>query len=270
MGSRSPQIFDNMSEVIVTQDAEEESVDSPEATENDNSEDSSPEETDTEQTPSSEEDKDQTQEDKNAGDNLDDHPRWKERKREHAKRIEEQEERHAGEITKLREEFEEKYQPKADETSSEIPEWFGGDEKQYKAYKKDLAQQITEAREGTLKEISAKSEEEQKAVKEATEYMNEQIGEIESNKELNPEGKNIDRNKLMKFVLDNELVKLDGRWNWKAGFMMMKASVSNVKNKNIKERKIIAGATTSENRAEDKPKAFTTSEDFKNPQNRPW
>lgn len=262
-----------MTEEILTPEAEP--VVPAEEAENDNSGDSSPdEETDTEQTPAPEEDKEKGEEDKGASENLDSHPRWQEREKDWKERFNQQEERHTGEITKLREEFVSKDQPKADETPIEIPSWFGGDKEQFKAYKKDLSQQITEAREGakedTLKDISSKSETEKKAIDDATTYYNEQVSEIETDKTVNPEGQKIDRNKLMKFVLDNELVDTKGRWNYRAGFLMMKANITNVKNSTLNAKKKIASATTSEKNAEDKPSAFKTSEDFKNPQERPW
>ena len=240
--------------------------------EKDNSGDSSPdEETDTEQTPSSEEDKNQTENKKDDGEkDLDNHPRWRERETDWKKRFNEQEERQTGEIAKLREEFEDKIGKVKPKESVEVPSWFGGDETQWKAYQRDLDERIGKAKEGAVKEITAKSEAEQKAIDEATKFFQDEVVAIESDKGLNPEGQKLDRNKLLKFVLDNDLVDSKGRWNYKAGYKLMKAGVTSVKDKGIDEKKKLAGATTDERHVEDKPKAFKTSEDFKNPQERPW
>ena len=241
--------------------------------EKDNSGDSSPEEeTDTDQTLSSEEDKNQTDKNKDDGEkkDLDDHPRWREREADWKRRFNKQEERQTEEIAKLREEFEDKIGKVKPKESEKLPSWFGGDEMAWEEYQRDLDERIGKAKEGAVKEITAKSEAEQKAIDEATTYFRDEVATIESDKDLNPGGQKVDRNKLLKFVLDNDLVDSKGRWNYKAGYKLMKAGMTSVKDKGIDEKKKIAGATTDEHHAEDKPKAFKTSEDFKNPQERPW
>ena len=251
-------------------------------TETDNSADSpsveEEKDTDTEQTPSSEEDKG-SDENKDAGasDNDDDtnlakHPRWKEREDDWKNRFNEQETRHQKElddkISALREEFEGKL-PKG-ETSDEVPAWFGGDKAAWDAYRADQAETIKQATENIRNEARQKEEAQQKAIQEATDFMNSEVAGIEGDKTLNPDGVKVDRNKLFKFVHDNKLVDTEGRWNYRAGWQLMQAGVKSAKKETIQEKKEVANATNSESRAETEKPNYTTSEDFQNPSERPW
>lgn len=227
---------------------------------------------------------DQTQAQKKDGGvddtNFADHPRWKEREDNWTKRFNDQEERHVGEITKLREEFEGKLTaitgPKGTATAAATPEsipaWFGGDESQWAQFlgwnQGLISKAKEEARADTLKEISSKTEAEQKAIDDATSYFNSEAAAIESDKALNPKGEKVDRNKLLKTAMDFDLVDSKGRWNYKAAWQFMRNQVTSPSS--TQDRKNLASATTSENRAETKPSEFMTSADFQKPGNRPW
>lgn len=195
---------------------------------------------------------------------FDQHPAWQERERKWDKRFNEQETRHAEEIKQLREEFGQARKANAQET--QIPAWFGGTQEQWDAYRADQDKQLQAAEERALKRFQEQNGAQDKLVQEATEYMQGEIKAIESDKELNPTGAKIDPNKLLKFVLDNDLVDSKGRWNYRAGFRIMGAQAATAKPAG--DRKDIAGATTSEAKPESKPAAFKTSEDFK--RDRPW
>ena len=248
--------------------------------ENENSSASSTgEQTDANQTPSSEENKDQTDENKNGGDkdndNLADHPRWKEREDDWKSRFNDQEKRHTEEIEKLRKDFEThfgdtKSEDKGDAKASEMPSWFGGSEQEWKEFLSWNSAQITRAEENAIKRVSAKTEDEQKRIDSATKYFNDTMASIETNKDINPQGLKVDRNKLLKFVLDNDIVDSKGNWNYRVGFQLMQNADSKSKTKSTTEKKQIASATTSDNKAETKPSSFMTSDDFSNPTNRPW
>ena len=236
---------------------------------------SSKEKTDTNSTDSSNQDKKKTEDKKGGEDNFADHPRWKERETDWTKRFNEQETRHVDEIAKLRQEIDEKYGKKNTGSESvQVPAWFGGDEDAWKEYLGFLEKQnegiLTKAEERALNRITAKQTEEQKAIDVATTYFNESVATIESDKTINPDGTKVDRNKLLKFTLDNDLVDSKGRWNYRAAFQLMKAGVTSTKNNSTDEKKKIAAATTSENRAEEKKAGFTTSADFAKPGARPW
>lgn len=202
-----------------------------------------------------------------------DHPRWKQREEDWKKRFNDQETRHTQELDKLRKEIEDKFsavKPK-DETPVEVPEWFGGDEDQWTQFQEWNNSLIEKAKEQgrneAKQEVEQKTTEEQKAIEEATEYMNSEIAAIESDKDLNPTGAKIDKNKLLKIVLDNDLVDTQGRWNYKAGYRLMQNQGAN---SNLNDKKKIAAATTSDKKPESKAESFMTSEDFQNPSVRPW
>jgi len=240
-------------------------------TENDNSADSSTDTNETDQTGSSDQDNKQT-DNKDGGkedDNFADHPRWKEREADWTNRFNEQEVRHTGELTKLREDFMGKFDGLKTSAPQDIPSWFGGDEESWKDFSnwnnQALAKAKEEARTEALKELQGKTDSEQKAIDTATQYFTDQVTAIESDKIINPQGEKIDRNKLLKFTMDNDLVDSKGRWNYKAAFVMMRKQPVDTK-----DRKKLASDTTSDNRAETKPPAFMTSEDFSKPGAKPW
>lgn len=205
------------------------------------------------------------------------HPRWAERETDWKNRFNEQETRHTSELAKLRTEFEQKFAglaPKANETNqtpAEVPPWFGGDEKQWAEFQKWneglLSKVKTEARGEALKELTSKQENEQKAIKEATDYFNAEVTAIEADKTLNPKGEKVDRNKLLKTAQDFDLVTSDGKWNYKAAYRMMSQQFTPAPNK---DRKDLAAATVSGGKAETKQGTVTTSDDFAGPGKRPW
>jgi hypothetical protein len=197
---------------------------------------------------------------------FDEHPRWKQREDEWKNRFNDQEKRHTDEIDKLRQEFTGKREENANQVK--IPGWFGGDQTQWDEYRAHEDTRLKEAEERAYQRLQNEKSSEDKRVKEANDYMQSEMSAIESDKELNPTGAKIDPNKLLKFVLDNDIVDSKGRWNYRAAYKMMQGKSSDDIKKNNKDRKAMAGATTSDNKAEDKQSAFKTSADFK--KNRPW
>lgn len=251
--------------------------------ENDNSSASSTDKTNTDQTQSQDGDQKSGADKKDDGDaGFADHPRWKEREADWTKRFNDQEQRHVDEIAKLREEFLGKATAKpaeaqaeagaGDATPEQPPAWFGGDAEAWKSFRewnnKELSAAEERGAQRALKEISSKSEAEQKAIQDATNYFNEEVSSIESDKELNPDGLKVDRNKLLKTALDNDLIDSKGRWNYKAAFKLMKPSEVFQAKAAMDEKKRIAGASTDDKRTESKPDAVATSETFK--KDRPW
>lgn len=236
--------------------------------ENDNSSSSSEgEETNANQTGTSDQDNKGTENKDGAG--LADHPRWKEREDDWTKRFNEQEKRHVDALEKIREEIS-TVKPKTESTPTEIPDWFGGDADawgKYQAYERAKESKI---REETLKDFQSKSEAEQKRITEATDYFNGEVASIEGDKTLNPEGLKVDRNKILKHALDNDLVDSKGRWNYKAAFKMMSAKEVFQAKTALNEKREVANATNSENRAESKAQSYATSETFKKAGERPW
>lgn len=243
--------------------------------ENENSSSSSEENNDSDQTDSSTDEStedaskegtgDSSTEDDKGKEGFQEHPRWKEREENWKTRFNDQETRHTDAIEKLREDFGKDRKDNA--TQTKVPSWFGGDEEQWAAFRADQDTKIKEAEERVVKRFEKQKETADKAVTDATEFMQSEISEIESDKELNPDGSKIDPNKLLKFVLDNDLVDSKGRWNYRAGFRLMK--VGGKTTKDTKDRKKIASATTSESKSESKPTDYKTRDDFK-AGNKPW
>ena len=248
----------------------------PENTEKDNSASSSEgKETDTDQTQSQEGETNSGAK-KDDGDKKDggflNHPAWKEREDKWNRRFNEQEDRHVSELKSLRTEFEEKLNARgnpAQNLPEEIPAWFGGDESQWKQFRADqdarIRTEAKRAKDEAIKEIESRSSTEQKAIDDATKFFRSEVEAIESET-----GEKIDRNKLLKFVLDNELVNTKGQWNYRAGYRLMKADIQKPKTDAINEKKNLAGATVNDSKPEEKPKEFMTNEDFQKPGNRPW
>ncbi len=203
-----------------------------------------------------------------------DHPRWKEREENWTTRYNEQEKRHVSEIQKLREEIiGNKSQPTkpANDEAVEVPEWFGGDEKQYRAYLSHQDQLLEKAEERARAKLAEESTREQVRIDEATKFFEEQLAALEADKDLNPKGENIDKNKLLKFVLDNDLVDSKGRWNYRAGFQIMRSQAGQPKADATKDRKDLAAATISgSSKGGERTADVMTSEDFHKPGKRPW
>ena len=202
------------------------------------------------------------------------HPRWKQREEEWNTRFNQQEQRHQEELKQalegIRKEFGEKREQNAQQTK--IPAWFGGTQEQWDAYRADRDAELKAAGEDAVKRARESITQEQtassKAVEEATNYMRSEISAIESDRTLNPTGAKIDAEKLLKIVLDNELIDTKGRWNYRAGWRMMQGTNKPAPKPNTEAKKKVAASTTSESKGEEKPKAYKTSSDFK--KNRPW
>lgn len=194
------------------------------------------------------------------------HPRWKQRETEWNDRFNSQESRHQEDLKKIRDEFGAKRQDNAEQTK--IPSWFGGDQEQWDAYRQDRDAEIKASEERAYKRLVEERGSEEKAVAEATDFMNSEISKIEADKDLNPSGAKVDKNALLKLVMDEDLIDSKQRWNYRAGWKMMQAR-EHSKQSHAGTRKAAAAATTSEAKGEAKPAAFKTSDDFKKGK-RPW
>lgn len=199
------------------------------------------------------------------------HPRWTEREEEWTKRFNEQEARHQEDLKSIREEFGEAR--KENRENTEIPSWFGGTQEQWAAYRKDRDQELKQAEERAIERLSKARDEstqaETKAVEEATAYLNSEVAAIEADKALNPTGAKIDKEALLKVVLENELIDSKGRWNYRAGMKILSGQPKPApKAPDTREKKEIASATGGTDRGETKPPQVATSETFK--KERPW
>lgn len=260
-------------------------------TENENSAKSSTEKTDIDQTQSQEGESNSGADNKDGDiekkdgedeklDNFANHPRWKEREETHKKRYNEQEVRHSENIENIRKEYEEKMSKlkeeilsevrgnNPDKNKTEIPFWFNGDEEQWREYSKHEDERINRAVESRFSEVDKKTAEQQSLIDEATKYMHDEVNSIEKDKNLNPTGEKIDREKLWKVVDDYKLLDDKKRWNYRAAWLILRG-MANKPTKDLGEKKKLANELNSENRGETKEPYVATSETFKGG-NRPW
>ena len=198
---------------------------------------------------------------------LHEHPRWKARENEWKDRFNEQEERHQKDRQSILEKINGLGNSNKDNVGEKQPSWFGGTSEQWQEFQEWNKSLIKNSQETILTKINEEKKSEYEAVKKATEYMEGQIKEIQKSKELNPDGKTVDANKLVKFVIDNHLVDSEGHWNYRLGWQFMNQSSAN-KSGNTQQKKNLANATISKTHGEAKPSNFKTSKDFQN--DKPW
>jgi len=220
-------------------------------TETETPSESSTENNQTEETPSPEGDKTDSSEPANTQeeDNIPfhEHPRWKKREEEWNNRLEETK-------AQIRSEYEEKlnqslqgFQPK--EQTVPIPTWFsrlyGNDPEAWNEFESWDKQRQETIKAEAVREYESKQAQETEKVTKANQYIESQITALQS------EGKQFDRNELLKVVNDFRPVTDDGNWDLRKAYdileMQKAASVNPVKSN---ARKAVASATTSESQPE--------------------
>jgi hypothetical protein len=195
------------------------------------------------------------------------HPRWVEREEAWKNRFNESEARHQEDLRKIREEFSTARETNKENT--EIPKWFGGNQEQWDEFRKFEDERIKTAQETAVRQIEEKQQQETKLVEEATTFMQSELEVIQADKTLNPTGEKVDPNKLLRYTLEGNYIDPYGRWNYRRAYRDMMRDEELERLKNPKgNRKNIAGATTSESRAETRSTSFKTPADFK--KSRPW
>lgn len=264
----------------------------PSDTGNDNPADSPSENTDTDQSPSSGEDNNTDantdpeeggenggDEDKGKSGDFAKHPRWQEREEDWKNRFNEQEERHKGEMDEMRTKIEElsgKFDT-SKENQEEIPDWFGGDEKAWASYQAHQKKMIEEAEERAVAKALERTKAGDKAIDDATDFMQKEITAIQSDKELNPDGHKFtsqEIEELLRFTMEEKFVDFETRnWDYRRAYRHLKNSkFANRTRPDNSRRKAFAAATTDAGaRPEESPSNVTSSSDFdKNPGRRPW
>lgn len=240
---------------------------------NDNHSDPSSDNTNGGQGPSSEGGDNQTV-DKGPDAGFADHPRWKERENDWTSRFNDQEKRHAEELSKFRQEMDEKYgkaggNKPATELPEKIPGWFGGNEEQWQEFRSWSMQNMEQATNKVREQLTQAEQEQQKRVDDATAYFENEVKVLESDKAINPQGVKVDRNKLLKCALDNDLIDSQGRWNYRAAFRILASS--GPARPSTEEKRNVAAASTSDHKSAGGKSSMMGSLDFKkNPAKRPW
>jgi hypothetical protein len=153
-----------------------------------------------------------------------------------------------------------------------VPAWFGGgnqDTNIKKLYKDFLDEQderiVGKAEERVLNRIKKEKEDQDKAVADANKWFDDSTSAIETKFKTK-----VDRTKLLKFVMDNELIDSKGRWNYEKGYEFMTALSGKKPASDTNERKQFAGIGPNNAGSEQAEKDVATSDDFSKPANRPW
>lgn len=166
----------------------------------------------------------------------------------------------------LAKDFENRFAPKKGEGEDSIPEWFGGDLKQWHAYQEYNRQMVEQAKQGAVETYQKQVQEQQGRVQEANDWFAYSISNIEG-----ITGKKVDGNALLKYTLenngnDNKFVDKFGRWDYFKAFKEMAAASQGT---NLGDKKKLADGTMQDGgKPENEPKIFKTSQDFK--KERPW
>lgn len=187
------------------------------------------------------------------------HPRWQEvledRRQKDAKIAEL--ETQLNSVKPVVEQYQKEHQPEP-----EIPYWFNGDTKQWKSFNDDyIGGIVNKAEERAFKRIEETTSTRDRQQREAQEW-------VESNlKALETEFGEIDKNKIIKTALDNDLVDSKGRYNLKAAYFMAKATETQAPTKDTTVQKQII-ATSHDRSPEPKRREYRVPSDFQ--VNRPW
>lgn len=103
---------------------------------------------------------------------------------------------------------------------TKIPSWFtrlyGEDQAAWQEYQTWDKSRGDEIKSSAIKEYEAKQKQQADAIADANEHFKTSVAE------LTAAGETVDSNKLLKFVMDNDLVDSTGKWNYKAGFKFMR------------------------------------------------
>jgi hypothetical protein len=140
----------------------------------------------------------------------------------------------------------ERFTPKDEITP---PAYWGGDADSYKLFLEDQRRLAQEAEERAVQRIKAEREGEDKRIRDANEWFEKSVSDIESS------GFKVDRNKLLKTAMDFDLVDTLGRWNYKAAAEILKRDDKPI---DLTEKKQVAASATSEATPERKPKDYLT------------
>lgn len=188
--------------------------------------------------------------------------RWKTRENTHTRRMEGKD----SEIADLKRQLEDRGSEK-EITESDIPEWFNGELPAYKAYMKDQQKGIDAAVERATGGKQAKAD--SKAQTDATNWLNDEIERLEEDEDINPDGIEIDRERLLEIVQENDLVDSKNRWNYAAAFKLLKKE-HKPKAKRVNKNKGLAAATVKKDATKTKKQSRTATRDSFEGDNRPW
>lgn len=186
------------------------------------------------------------------------HPRWKQRENEWQSKLDSMRTEYDDKLNK----FAEATKPHEDPT---IPQWFGGDKTQWTDFQGYLGTLKGEAKADAIREIKGEQEAEQAKLKAANDYIENEIVR------LNADGKEFDRNELLKVVNDFRPVNEQGYWDFDKAYdiLQMKKSANQIPPPDPLIRKQAGAIDKSSSKTDSSKKDFMTNEDFRKG-GRPW
>jgi len=189
------------------------------------------------------------------------HPRWIERESE-LKELREREETTIRELSELKS-FKQEVSQRLDTSNKDVPDWFqelyGDNEVAYRKYEEHEKVRTSEIERNILEkqEISRRQLDEEG--KRWNKWVDDEIGKLHN------EGKQFDRNELIKTMLEYKPTDENNNFDFKAGYKIYEA----MKTKEIdpaksQARKEIADTTMKNTSGEKKVKDFLTQADLRN------
>jgi hypothetical protein len=140
----------------------------------------------------------------------------------------------------------------------QVPEWFGGDEKAWNAYNADFQANLAKVKSETIAEYEAKQKAEADKVQQANEYVENQLGSLES------QGKKFDRNELLKVVSDYRPITADGNWDFERAYEILEMKKLKESNpEKLQAKRDVAALTNSSSSGEPPAKTYFTPADFR-------
>lgn len=186
------------------------------------------------------------------------------------KRLGDVEKKHQEDLTALRGEIAAGKKP--DITAEKPPRWFGGKQDQWEEFQTWFNGKTAPIGEGVITTLAKTRQQEEQAVQEATNFMTSELAAIQSDKTLNPKGIKIDPKELLQVVVDNELIDTKGRWNYRAGWRILRPTIeakTTTPAADPDRKKIAAAGVKNDNGGtQGGPKPFKTSADFA--KKKPW
>lgn len=186
------------------------------------------------------------------------HPRWKQREQEWNQRLEDMQRDYED---KLNQKFAE-VKPHEDPT---IPNWFGGDKQQWQDFQTYLESMSDQKAAAKVEEYKKAQEAETAKVKAANDYIE---GEIDR---LKADGKDFDRNELLKVVNDYRPVNEQGYWDFDKAYdiLEMKRKANAPVQPDPAIRKQAGAIEKTSTKTDPGKKDYMTNEDFRRG-GRPW
>ena len=183
------------------------------------------------------------------------HPRWLERENE-LKELRERDKQTAQELADLKE-FREKTEQRF--SSTDVPEWFktlyGDNKEAYTLYQKHHEQEVQQIESGILARQQAYAQQQQAEQSKWNTWVDNEIVRLKD------EGKEFDKNSLIKIMLDYRPTDQNNNFDFNKGYEIY--SMLNKKTEKVDAKKEIADKANSSSRGEKPKKDYMTNNDLR-------